>query len=180
MKDSAALCLWVLVAMSATGLLACRAGHAAVTKGPVTDEIDVLLIPSGAPIEIGGYWVLSGPDSALGIDQKRGVELAIQDQGGTLLGHPLRLLAEDSGCTAEGGQTAAIKLAADPQVVAVVGPSCSSEAIPGAPILWSSGLIDIGTSCTAPSLTASDRKPDYAGFLRTVYSDSDQGRYDAK
>jgi branched-chain amino acid transport system substrate-binding protein len=152
----------------------------AVTKGPVTDDIGVLVIPKGAPIVLGGYWVLSGADQALGIDQKRGVELAIADRHNTLLDHPLKLIAEDSGCNAEGGQTAANKLAAHPEMVAVVGPACSSEATPGAPILWKAGIISVCTSCTAPSLTAPDRKPEYAGFLRTIYSDSDQGRYDAK
>jgi branched-chain amino acid transport system substrate-binding protein len=115
--------------MSAAGVFACLTVQAAVTKGPVTDEIGVVMIPKGAPIVIGGYWALSGPDSALGIDQKRGVELAISDRGRALLGHPLKLIVEDSGCTAEGGQTAAVKLAARPELVAVVGPSCSSEAI---------------------------------------------------
>ena len=96
-----------------------------------------------------------------------------------LLGHPLKLIVEDSGCTAEGGQTAAVKLAAHARLVAVLGPSCSSEAMAGAPILWKAGIVSVCTSCTAPSLTAPDRKPGYAGFMRTVYSDSDQGRYDA-
>ena len=52
------------------------------TKGPVTDDIGVVVIPKGAPIQIGAYWVMSGADSALGIDEKRGVEIAIKDQGG--------------------------------------------------------------------------------------------------
>jgi branched-chain amino acid transport system substrate-binding protein len=164
----------------AAGLLLCSAAEAAVTKGPVTDEIGVLVVPKGAPIVLGAYWVMSGADSALGIDEKRGAEIAIKDHGGSLLGHPVKLIVEDSGCNAEGGQTAATKLASHPEVVAVVGPACSSEATPGAPILWKAGIINICTACTAPSLTAPDRKPEYAGFLRTVYSDSDQGLYDAK
>jgi branched-chain amino acid transport system substrate-binding protein len=168
-----------LVAVAA-GLLLCSAAQAAVTKGPVTDEIGVLVVPKGAPIVLGAYWVMSGADSALGIDEKRGAEIAIKDHGGSLLGHPVKLIVEDSGCNAEGGQTAATKLASHPEVVAVVGPACSSEATPGAPILWKAGIINICTACTAPSLTAPDRKPEYAGFLRTVYSDSDQGLYDAK
>ena len=36
---------------------------AAETKGPVTDEIGVVKIRKGAPIFIGGYWTLSGPDT---------------------------------------------------------------------------------------------------------------------
>src|SRR6266851_7791488 len=130
----------------------------------------VLVIPKGAPIQIGGYWVLSGPDTALGTDQKRAVEVAIKDIGGKLLGHPIKFNAEDSLCNAEGGQTAATKLAANPATAIVVGPSCSSEATPGAPILWKAGITSIGTSPTAPKLTAENRGAQYDGFVRTCYS----------
>lgn len=152
----------------------------AVTVGPVTDDIGVVKIPKGAPIQIGGYWVLSGPDTALGTDQKRAVEIAIKDMNGKLVGHPIKFSAEDSLCNAEGGQTAATKIAANPNTVIVIGPSCSSEATPGAPILWKAGITSIGTSPTAPTLTLPTRKPDYDGFVRTVYSDLDQGKSDAK
>ena len=112
----------------------CAASAAATeTKGPVTDDIGVLVIPKGAPIQIGAYWVMSGADSALGIDEKRGVEIAIKDQGGTLVGHPIKLNVEDDGCNAEGGQTAATKLAASPNTAIVLGPACSSAATSGAP-----------------------------------------------
>ncbi len=152
----------------------------AATMGPVTDELGVIKIPKGAPIQIGGYWVLSGPDTALGLDERRGVEVAIKDVGGKLLDHPIKLNAEDDLCNAEGGQTAATKLAANPQTVIVLGPGCSSAATPAAPILWQAGLTNIGTASTAPSLTAATRKPEYAGFARTVYSDSEQGKADAE
>src|ERR1700686_2161362 len=95
------LCGRALVGAFSASLLVCSIAQAAVKKGPVTDEIGVVVIPKGAPIVIGGYWVLSGADSALGIDQKRGVELSIKDHGGALLGHPVKLIAEDSGCNAE-------------------------------------------------------------------------------
>jgi len=153
---------------------------AAETKGPVTDDLGVLEIPKGAPIQIGGYWVLSGADTALGTDQKRAVEIAIKERGGKLVGHPVKFTAEDSLCNAEGGQTAATKLASNPQTAIVIGPSCSSEATPGAPILWKAHIVSIGTSPTAPSLTAPTRKPEYDGFVRTCYSDADQGAADAK
>ena len=41
------------------------------------------------------------------------------------------------------------------------------------------GITNICTACTAPALTAPDRKPEYDGFARTVFSDSDQGKADA-
>jgi branched-chain amino acid transport system substrate-binding protein len=154
--------------------------QAAETKGPVTDDLGVVEIPEGAPIVIGGYWTLTGPDTALGLDQKRSVEVAFDEIGNELLGHPIQFIAEDGLCSAEGGQAAATKLASIPDIVAVLGPDCSSSATPGAPILWNAGIVSIGTSTTAPSLTDADRKPDYFGFLRTVYSDADAGRFDAQ
>src|SRR5208283_4701901 len=114
-------------------LISAPAAPAAETKGPVTDEIGVLVVPKGAPIQFGGYWVMSGPDSALGIDEDRGVEIAIKDHGGTVAGHPIKLNVEDDGCNAEGGQTAATKIAANPNIAIVLGPACSSAATSGAP-----------------------------------------------
>src|SRR5262249_37574613 len=95
--------------------------QAAETKGPVTDDIGVLVIPKGAPVQIGGYWVLSGADAALGLDQKRAVEIAVKEKK-TLAGHPIKFSAEDSLCNAEGGQTAATKLAANPNLAILIGP----------------------------------------------------------
>ncbi len=151
----------------------------AATVGPVTDDLGVVKIPKGAPIQFGGMWVLSGADTALGLDERRGVEIAFKDVGGKVMGHALKLNAEDDSCNAEGGQTAATKLASNPQIIVVLGPACSSVATPGAPILWQQGITMICTACTAPALTAATRKPEYAGFARTVFSDSEQGKADA-
>jgi branched-chain amino acid transport system substrate-binding protein len=161
-------------------LLCAPLAHSAQTVGPVTDEIGVIKIPKGAPIQIGGYWVLSGADTALGLDSRRGAEIAIKDLGGQLLGHPVKLNVEDDQCSAEGGQTAATKLASNPQTVIVLGGACSSAATPAAPILWQAGITNICTACSAPSLTDPGRKPAYDGFARTIASDKDQGASDAK
>jgi branched-chain amino acid transport system substrate-binding protein len=168
-----------LMILAAATLLSMAYTASAATVGPVTDDLGVIRIAKGAPVQIGAYWVLSGADTALGLDEKRGVEIAFKDVGGKVLGHPLKLNAEDDGCDAEGGQTAATKLAANPQTAIVLGPACSSAATPGAPILWQQGVVDICTACTAPALTAPTRKPEYAGFARTVFSDSEQGKADA-
>src|SRR5258708_2437070 len=180
MKYRHCLPISACVVLAAGVFTAASVAIAAETKGPITDDIGVMMIPKGAPIQFGAYWVMSGADSALGIDEKRGVEIAIKDHGSTLVGHPIKLNTEDDLCNAEGGQTAATKLAANPNTAIVLGPACSSAATPGAPILWKAGITDIATATTAPKLTAPDRKPEYDGYMRTVYSDIDQGASDAK
>jgi branched-chain amino acid transport system substrate-binding protein len=175
LKVSSAIKLCAAVAVI---VLAHTAG--AATVGPVTDDIGVIRIAKGAPIQIGGYWVLSGPDTSLGLDGKRGAEIAFADIGNKLLGHPIKFNVEDDQCNAEGGQTAATKLASNPQTVIVLGGACSSAATPAAPILWQQGITNICNACSAPALTAPDRKPAYDGFARTIASDIDQGASDAK
>ena len=154
-------------------LLLAHPVFAAQTLGPVTDDLGVVKIPKGAPIIIGGYWVISGADTAMGIDSKRGAELAFKDNGDKLLGHPVKLTVEDDLCSAEGGQTAATKLASNPQIFVVLGGACSSAATPAAPILWQQGITNLCNACSAPSLTAPDRGAQYDGFGRTIASDID-------
>ena len=139
----------------------------AATVGPVTDSIGVVKINKGQPITIAYWLVIAGENASLGVDSRRGIEIAIDDKK-TVLGFSIRLIGEDSGCNAEGGVTAATKLAANKAIVAAIGSSCSSEARPGAPILWKAGIVTNSPSNTAPVLTAPDRGPDYDGYLRTA------------
>ena len=108
----------------------------------------------------------------------RGIEIAVDDMGGELLGHPIEIVGEDTGCSPEGGQAAATKLASDTSLVAVVGTSCSSEARVGAPILTEAGLSMISPSNTAPDLT--DPAKHVAGYFRTAHNDLVQGRVAAE
>ena len=139
------------------------------------DPIGVVTIKPNEPVHIACWMVIAGPDASLGTDTKRGVEIAIDDKGGKILGHPIKLSAQDTGCNAEGGQAAATKLAADPTIVAAIGSNCSSEARPGAPILWKAGIATVSPSNTAPYLTDPKRGPEYDGYLRTCHNDKVQG-----
>lgn len=137
------------------------------------DAIGCIEIAPGAPIRIAYSLVISGADATLGIDSRRGVEIAIDDKGGTLLGHPLELIGEDDLCSAEGGQAAATKLAADQTIVGVIGTNCSSAARAAAPILSDAGFTMISPSNTAPDLT--DPAKHVAGYARTAHNDKVQG-----
>ncbi|MBV6394569.1 MAG: Leu/Ile/Val-binding protein [Anaerolineales bacterium] len=155
-------------------------------KGPVetaapagyecADEFRCVKIAPGEPIHIAYWGVLSGADSSLGEDSKRGVEVAIDDKGGKLLGHDILLTTEDAGCTPEGGATAAAKLASDTSLVGLIGSSCSDETVGGIAAISNAGLTTISPSNTRPALSAPDRGPDYAGYLRTAHSDAFQGK----
>ena len=72
---------------------------------PPKDPIGCVAIKKGQPIHIAYWMVVAGGDSSLGIDTRRGVEIAIQDKGGKLLGYPIKLSGQDTGCNAEGGQS---------------------------------------------------------------------------
>ena len=100
--------------------------------------------------------VISGAINYLGEDTLGGVELALRDRDETLLNHDIELVVEDSLCTAEGGQIAAQRLAADPTVVGAIGTNCSSAAQGAIPIISESGMVMIAPSNTSPSLTNAD------------------------
>jgi branched-chain amino acid transport system substrate-binding protein len=150
---------------------------AAPAEGGCTDELGCVEVAAGAPIRLAYMLVVSGPDGALGLDARRGAELAVAENT-DVLGHALELVGEDSGCNAEGGQAAAQKLASDQSVVAVVGTSCSSEARAGAPILSDAGFTMVSPSATAPDLT--DPAKHVPGFLRTAHNDKVQGQVAAQ
>ncbi|MEZ4519178.1 MAG: branched-chain amino acid ABC transporter substrate-binding protein [Chloroflexota bacterium] len=138
-----------------------------------TDAIGCVEVAPGDPILLASALVISGPNSDLGLDSQRGVEIAIALHG-DVLGHSVELQAEDDGCSAEGGQTAGTKIVANPQVVGVIGTSCSGAGVPMAQIVSDAGYVMISPSNTSPALTDPEQawKP---GYLRTAHNDLIQG-----
>jgi branched-chain amino acid transport system substrate-binding protein len=142
--------------------------------GVPDDPLRVVTIGPGEPIRIAFWGVLTGSDAPLGIDAQRGVEIAVEDRA-ELAGHAIELISEDAGCTPEGGNTAATRLASDTTLVGLVGSVCSDETVGGIEALTNQGLTTISPSNTRPALTAEDRGPEFAGYLRTAHNDEFQG-----
>ena len=144
-----------------------------------TDAIGCVDIAPGESIKLGTLQALSGAMASNGQGNLRTVELALDDRGGELLGHPLELQIEDSLCSKEGGATAASKILADPRTVGMLGPTCSGAAASAMKAVAEAGLVMISGSSTAPSLTSvgggpgSDWQP---GFFRTSQNDALSGR----
>lgn len=161
--------------LAATGLMA-----TAVAVPAAAQDSKVISIPEGEPITLGVYQVLSGPNAVLGQDMVYGIEVAVADRGGEILGHEIELNIQDELCTVEGGAQAALALANDPTVIGVIGSSCSDATVGGIQTITESGLTAISGSATRPSLSEPDRGPEYAGFLRTAWSDAVQGKFVAE
>jgi branched-chain amino acid transport system substrate-binding protein len=169
--------------MNAVLALLLIAGMVLAACGPApyecTDEIGCVTVAPGEPIHLAYAMVISGPDETLGIDSRTGVEVAIALKG-QVLGHDVQLTGEDDGCSAEGGQAAGTKLAADPSIVAVFGTSCSSAARVAVPLLSQAGFVIISASNTAPDLTRAGDPNNHPGYLRTAHNDEVQGAAAAK
>jgi len=138
-----------------------------------TDAIGCVEVAAGDPIQIASALVISGPNADLGLDSQRGVEIAIKMRG-EVLGHTVELIAEDDGCSAEGGQTAGTKIVANPQIVGAIATSCSGAGVPFSQIASDAGYATISPSNTSPALTDPDQAF-HAGYLRTAHNDLIQG-----
>ena len=156
----------------------------AATEAPAafecTDEIGCVDIAPGEPIHIAWIQSVSGATAALGQTNVNGAQIAIDDKGGELLGHPIQFDGEDSLCSAEGGQAAGTKIAADPTVVAILGTTCSSEARSAAPLVAEAGMVMMSPSNTNPDLTNPDHPDHHPGYFRTAHNDLFQGRVAAE
>ena len=147
---------------------------ACIAKPPKCDDpLGCVVVPNRGSIKIAVLLTLSGPNSPYGTDALRGVEIAISEKK-EVFGHQIELVKVDDQCTAEGGQKGAEQIAADPDIVGVIGATCSSASVPAAKILTRAGKVLISPSSTAPSLT--DSGTHQAGFFRTIYNDKAQGK----
>src|SRR4030066_521347 len=150
-KMSKRVFTFVSVLMVASMLLAACAPSAKPYE--CTDTIGGVTLAPDEPIHIAYAMVIAGPDATLGIDSRNGAELAVDDKGGKVLGHDIKFDGEDDGCSAEGGQAAGTKLAADPTIVAIIGTSCSSAIRVAMPLWSAAGFTVMSASNTAVDLT---------------------------
>ncbi len=137
-----------------------------------TGEFGTVEVASGQPIKLGTALVITTADADLGTDSQYGAQVAAEIKG-QVLGHDIEFVFQDDQCSTEGGTTAAQALVSDPQIVAVIGTSCSSAGIPAAQITSDAGILMVSPSNTAPSLTAPETHEEF--YARTAHNDTVQG-----
>ena len=160
---------------AAAGLLAVAVGAPVSAQAP-EDPLGVVAIPPGEPVVIAGWGVLSGANASLGQDWINSMLIASDDRNNELKGHPIEVITEDAGCSPEGGASAAQRLASNPSLVGLIGSACSDETVGGIAAITNAGLTTISPSNTRPALTAPDRGPEFAGYMRTAFNDASQGK----
>ncbi len=142
------------------------------------DAIGCVTLAPEDPVTIAWMQTVFGPTSFFGDDAVGGIEIAMEQQDYMVLGREIELIGEDSLCNPEVGQTAAQRLVSDPQVVAIIGPSCSSAAVPAIPTTSNAGLLLLSPMTTSSALTNPDRDAGdvwMPGFFRTVYNNLLEG-----
>ena len=117
---------------------------------------------------------------SLGITERYAIELAVRDIG-SIRGYAIELGEPvDGTCGPDGGRARAEQISADPQVIGVIGTSCSGAAVAASPVLSAAGLTMIAPSNTSPRLTsdlAGNAGPDYhPGYFRVSNNDLYQAR----
>ncbi|KPK01967.1 MAG: hypothetical protein AMJ56_21450 [Anaerolineae bacterium SG8_19] len=160
--------LFLLLMILALALVACGGETL-----ECTDPLGCVEIAPDDPILLSSSLVISGPNTELGLDSQHGVEIAL-DFREEVLGHPLELQPEDDGCNAEGGQTSATKIVSNPQIVAMIGTSCSGAGVPASEIISDAGYVMVSPSNTSPALT-DPAQSFHEGYLRTAHNDLIQG-----
>jgi branched-chain amino acid transport system substrate-binding protein len=151
----------------------------AATPFECTDAIGCVKIAPDEPVKIGVLQALTGELAPQGLQLSKCIQLAVDDRDGVLLDHLLELHSADSRCSREGGTTAVLQLTADPQIVGIVGPTCSSAAASAMVKVAEAGLVMISGSSSSLSLTSvgGEPGPDWRpGFLRTAQNDAVVGR----
>jgi branched-chain amino acid transport system substrate-binding protein len=111
---------------------------------------------AGAEIPIGAIEILSGPNAAYGIAIRSGLELALAEVNGkgVLGGRKLTLTVEDSAGNKDQAINAARELIGRDKVIAIIGPTLSTEMFAVGPVTNARKIPIIGTSTTAVGITA--------------------------
>ncbi len=124
-------------------------------------------------IKIATQSPLSGDQSVVGVDIKRGAELALEQLGGPLeaMGFKVELAPFDDQANPDTGVANAKRIVSDPAILAIVGHYNSGVQIPSSEVYHTSGLANISPANTNPKVTTRG----YLEVNRIVGRDDVQG-----
>ncbi len=146
-----------------------------ITHHTCADPLGCVAVRPGDPIRIA--YLLNIPT----LESKNGAQVGIDLSGGKILGHTVKFDGvERADCNPALATTDSLKLRKDASILAVIGTTCSSEAMAIMPGLSSSGYTMVSPSNTNPSLTEPGHPNNHPGYFRVSWSDADQGKIAAR
>lgn len=160
--------LGFLLINASAGMAACLPAG----SPPCEDPLGCRSLAPGEALRIDYLLALSGPHQPMGSDALGGIEMALQERQGDLLGHPIELGGQAADCSREEVLEAALKIAADPQALAVIGPHCPYGAAQAAGTLGNAGLLAISLAAALPESVGEQAWP--AGFFRLALDERSQ------
>jgi branched-chain amino acid transport system substrate-binding protein len=122
------------------------------------------------PLRVGFVAQLSGVQAELGVQERNGVQLAMEEINakGGIAGRSVELVVRDDLGTPEGAQAADRELM-DAGVVAIIGHATSGQTIAGLAVTNPAHVVMLSPTATTPELSGRD---DY--FFRVAYSLADR------
>lgn len=128
----------------------------------------------GGVIKIGCVGPVTGDQASLGLDQAHALQIAVDRanaQGEIIPGYKLEVVSLDDQHNPAQAVAMAKRLAADPDVLAVIGHVNSSCSLPAAPVYEQARMAQISPSSTNPQIS----RKGYGTFFRTCATDDIQG-----
>lgn len=130
-----------------------------------------------AVIKVGMLTVLTGPAASVGEEQRNWAKLAVDqfNEAGGVAGVKVEMVEGDTEFDPAKTLLVAERMAADPDVVGLVGPESSQNCAATADVFEKASLAYISPSCTGPDLS----EQGYKTFFRVVPRDDVQAPADA-
>jgi branched-chain amino acid transport system substrate-binding protein len=124
------------------------------------------------PIRVGFVAQLTGVQAELGVQERNGVQLAVEEinAAGGVAGRPIELIVQDDLGTPEGAQAADLALI-EAGVVAIIGHATSGQTMAGLAVTNPAHIVMLSPTVTTPELSGQD---DY--FFRVAYSLDERAR----
>ena len=128
--------------------------------------------PQEGPFEIGVMESLTGPGETYGTAAHQAKQMAVDEinAAGGINGRPLKIIVEDSKCSAQDAVTAYNKLTNVDGVAIILGPSCSGAMLGAAPLAEADGVVLFSGVASNPEIANAG---DY--IFRTQISDTHVG-----
>jgi branched-chain amino acid transport system substrate-binding protein len=136
-----------------------------------------VVVPPGGTIKLIVQTDLTGPIAQMGLDIGQSAQLAVADKNaaGGIKGFQVEISVEDERCDAKEGTAVATRVASNPDIVGVVGPTCSGPLIASAEFYEAARIPFVSASATRADLTSLG----YDVLNRVAFSDGNQGRFAA-